>query len=79
MFRAERVVNPKQNQQEALMKINLARSSKKYDREAFFRMRLSLIKAIDPLTTAGNELQDLLLQCNHRAMEDRCLGADELE
>ncbi len=61
--------NPKQNQQEALMKINLARGSKKYDREAFFQMRLSLIKAIDPLTTAGNELQDMLLQCNHLAME----------
>ncbi len=65
--------NPKQNQQEALMKINLARGSKKYDREAFFRMRLSLIKAIDPLTTAGNELQDLLLQCNHLAMNGNYL------
>ena len=61
--------NPRQNQQEALMQINLARGSKKYDREAFFRMRVSLIKAIEPLTSAGNELQDLLLQCNYLAME----------
>ncbi len=61
--------NPKQNQQEALMKINLARGSKKYDRETLFRMRLSLIKAIDSSPAAGNELQDLLLQCNQLAME----------
>lgn len=61
--------NPKQNQQQALMKVSLARGSKKYNREELFRMRVSLVKAINPLTSDGNELQEILLKCNRLAME----------
>ncbi len=62
--------NPKQNQQEALMKIDLVRGSKKYDRETLFEMRIRLVKAIDPLTSDGTELQEVLLKCNALAMGD---------
>lgn len=60
--------NPRQNQQEALVKANFAKGSEKYDRNTLFDMRISLIKAINPLTSDGNELQEILLKCNSAAM-----------
>lgn len=60
--------NPKQDQQAARMKVQLVRESKKYDREALYAMRASLVKSIDPLTSAGNELQEILMKCNRLAM-----------
>lgn len=60
--------NPQQNQQEALMKIQLIKDSKKYNREELYEMRAKLVKNIDPLRSEGNELQEILLQCNRMAM-----------
>ncbi len=60
--------NPKQDQQAALMEVELVKASKKYDREALFQLRVALIKHIDPLTSEGNELQEVLLSCNRMAM-----------
>ncbi len=60
--------NPKQNQQQALMKLDLVKGSKKYDREALYRMRTTLVKAIDPLHSKGADLQEVLLKCNRMAM-----------
>lgn len=60
--------NPKQNQQEVLMKIQLVKDSSKYDRETLYKMRTALIKHIDPLKSAGNELQEVLMDCNRRVM-----------
>lgn len=60
--------NPKQNQQEARLKVKMVRDSPKYDRTALFEMRLQLIKAIDPLKSNGNELQEVLLNCNRQVM-----------
>lgn len=60
--------NPKQDQQKSLMKINLVKGSKKFDREKLFKMRTNLIKNIDPLRSEGNELQEILLKCNRMAM-----------
>jgi RNA polymerase sigma-70 factor, ECF subfamily len=60
--------NPKQNQQEALMKINLVKGSKKYDRTELYHMRADLVKAIDPLRSKGADLQQILLRCNSMAM-----------
>lgn len=60
--------NPQQNQQEALMKIEMVKDSKKYDREALYDMRAKLVKSIDPLRSKGNELQEILLNCNRLAM-----------
>lgn len=60
--------NPKQNQQEALMKLELVKKSKKYDREELYLLRANLVKAIDPLRSKGSELQEVLLNCNRIAM-----------
>lgn len=60
--------NPKQDQNEALMRVELYRKSNKYNRNELFKMRTGLVKAIDPLTSPGNELQEVLLNCNRMAM-----------
>ena len=60
--------NPKQNQQEALMKLDLVRDSKKYNREELYQLRANLVKSIDPLRNPGTELQEVLLNCNRMAM-----------
>ena len=62
--------NPKQNQQEAKMKVQLVKQANKLDKKALFRMRVELIKAIDPLKSPGNELQEILLDCNRMAMQE---------
>jgi RNA polymerase sigma-70 factor (ECF subfamily) len=60
--------NPKQNQQEALMKIDLVKGSSKYNREELYFMRANLVKVIDPLRSDGANLQEVLLKCNRIAM-----------
>ncbi len=60
--------NPKQNQQEELMKLDLVKGSKKFDRDELYRLRANLVKAIDPIRSNGSDLQDLLLRCNRIAM-----------
>lgn len=62
--------NPKQNQQEALMKIDMVKESSKYNREELYQMRKALVKNIDPLKSKGNELQEVLLNCNRMAMKE---------
>ncbi len=61
--------NPKENQQQALMKIDLVKGSKKYNRERLYQMRAELVKAIDPLHSPGADLQEILLGCNVKVME----------
>ena len=61
-------LNPKQNQQEALLKLALVKQSKKYNRAELYELRKNLVKAIDPLKSDGFELQDILLKCNQMAM-----------
>lgn len=60
--------NPKQNQQEALMKVKFARQADQKDQQELYQLRAQLVKAIDPLKSEGNELQQLLLDCNRMAM-----------
>lgn len=66
--------NPKQNQQEALMKLDIAKGSKKYDRQELYFMRINLVKAIDPIRSKGADLQDILLKCNRMAMGEITLN-----
>ncbi len=61
--------NPKQHQQQVLNEINMVKGSTKYNREELYNMRTNLVKAIDPLRSEGNELQEILLKCNTLAME----------
>ena len=60
--------NPKQNQQEALMKIKMVRQASQLDHKKLFNLRTELVKNIDPLKSAGNELQEILMRCNRMAM-----------
>lgn len=60
--------NPKQNQQEALMKLELVKASNKFNREELFDLRIKLVKAIDPLRSNGSELQDMLMKCTRQAI-----------
>ncbi|HMO41534.1 MAG TPA: sigma-70 family RNA polymerase sigma factor [Saprospiraceae bacterium] len=60
--------NPKENQQQALIKLDLAKGSKKYNRKELYHIRTALVKAIDPLRSKGSDLQEILLKCNSMAM-----------
>jgi RNA polymerase sigma-70 factor, ECF subfamily len=62
--------NPKQNQQAALMQLELVQASKKYDREKLYEMRAQLVSAIDPLRCNGSDLQDVIMQCTRQAIGD---------
>lgn len=60
--------NPKQQQQEALLQLKMVREADKKDQQTLFQLRTDLVKAIDPLRSSGNELQEVLLNCNRMAM-----------
>ncbi|GAB4396828.1 MAG: hypothetical protein OHK0053_11860 [Microscillaceae bacterium] len=62
------VHNPKQNQQEALMKLELVKASKKFNREELYELRANLVKAIDPLRSKGADLQDIIMKCTRKAI-----------
>lgn len=60
--------NPKQNKQEALNAIEMSNNSERYNRKELYSLRAKLVKAIDPLRSHGNELQEILMRCNRLAM-----------
>lgn len=60
--------NPKQNQQEAKMKVRMVKEASSKSQKDLFKMRLELVKAINPLKSSGNELQEALMNCNRLAM-----------
>ena len=57
------IFNPKQHQQEELMKLELVKASKKYNREELFALRTMLVKAIDPLHASGTDFHDAIMRC----------------
>ncbi len=65
------VFNPKQNQQEALMKLELVKASKKYNREQLFTLRTLLVKAIDPLHASGTDLHEEIMRCLRTAIGEK--------
>ena len=46
----------------------MVKDSQALDKMALYKMRVDLIKAIDPLKSDGNELQEILVNCNRMAM-----------
>ncbi len=60
--------NPQQDQRAALMKIEMVKASTKFDREQLYHLRTQLVRHLDPLKSTGNELQEMLLNCNRLAM-----------
>jgi RNA polymerase sigma-70 factor (ECF subfamily) len=57
------IFNPKHDQQEELMKLELVKASKKYNRDELFALRTLLVKAIDPLHASGTDLHDAIMKC----------------
>ncbi|MGX5817079.1 RNA polymerase sigma factor [Chitinophaga lutea] len=64
------IFNPKQDQQEQRMKLDLVKGSKKFNRAGLFDLRTKLVKAIDPLQSAGADLQDIIMRCTRTAVGD---------
>jgi RNA polymerase sigma-70 factor (ECF subfamily) len=62
------VHNPKQNQQAALMKLELVKANKKFNREELYDLRTQLVKNIDPLRSKGADLQDFIMKCTRKAI-----------
>lgn len=60
--------NPKQNQQQVLVELELVKASKHFNREQLLDLRTQLIKAIDPLRSKGSELQDAIMKCTRKAI-----------
>jgi RNA polymerase sigma-70 factor (ECF subfamily) len=57
------IFNPKHDQQAELMKLDLVKGSKKYNREELFTLRTLLVKAIDPLHASGTDLHESIMNC----------------
>lgn len=62
------IFNPKQNQQEELMKLDLVKASKKYNRDQRFELRALLVKGIDPLNAAGTDFHEEIMRCLRTAI-----------
>jgi RNA polymerase sigma-70 factor (ECF subfamily) len=65
------IFNPKQDQQEELMKLELVKASKKYNREQLFALRTLLVKAIDPLHAAGTDFHEEMMKCLRTAIGEK--------
>ncbi len=65
------IFNPKQNQQEELMKLELVKASKTFDRDQLFTLRTSLIKAIAPLHAAGTDFHEEVMCCLRTAIGEK--------
>ncbi len=63
-----KIFNPKQNQQEELMKLELVKASKKYNKEQLFTLRTLLVKAIYPLHAAGTDFHEEIMRCLRTAI-----------
>lgn len=56
------ILNPKQNQQEELMKIRMAENANKgQSGDRLYKMRMELIQSIDPLNAKGSDLHNYFL------------------
>lgn len=60
--------NPKQEQQAVKVAAKQLTPSQQAAQADLLSLRTKLIRAIDPLKSSGNELQEILLHCNRMAM-----------
>jgi RNA polymerase sigma-70 factor (ECF subfamily) len=65
------IFNPKQNQQQELMRLELVKASKKYNREQLYQLRTVLIKHIDPLNASGTDFHDEIMNCLKTAIGEK--------
>ena len=62
--------NPKENQQQTLVALDLVKGCRKYNRHELYRIRATLVKAIDPLRSEGADLEEMLMKCNRMVMRE---------
>ena len=58
--------NPKQNSQAELMKIKFVKEQQHHDTDQLYALRAELVRAIDPLHSAGTNLLEAFMRINHR-------------
>jgi len=63
------IYNPKQQAQEELVKIEMAREAERLDRRALFALRLQILRELDPFTSGGAALELHHLEHNRQLME----------
>ena len=63
------IFNPKQNEQEELVKIKMVRDAENVNKEKLFDLRMEILQEIDPFTSGAAELQLHHLEHNRRVME----------
>lgn len=58
--------NPKQNQQEALMRLQLVKEAATAGKEKLYRLRAQLAAGVDPLNAAGSDLHEVFMQLTRK-------------
>lgn len=61
--------NPQQNQQQAILDLDLVKASDKFNREELFELRARLVKTINPLQSSGSDLHEIIMKCARIAVE----------
>lgn len=64
------IFNPKQNFQEEVVKIDMAREAENVSKEKLFDLRMSILREIDPFTSKAATLQLHHLEQNRKVMEN---------
>jgi RNA polymerase sigma-70 factor, ECF subfamily len=64
------IFNPKQNTQEEIMKIEMAKVAEKGDKDYLLDLRLQIVKEIDPFNSYGSDFQIHHLEHNRKVMEN---------
>jgi len=62
------IYNPKQDQQLELMKLDLVKGSKKFEREKLYTLRAELVKGIDLQHGVGADLTEMLFRVTRKAI-----------
>lgn len=65
------IFNPKHDQQAELMKLELVKASKKFNREQLYALRTLLVKSIDPLHAAGTDFHEEIMKCLRTAIGEK--------
>lgn len=63
------IYNPKQNSQEEIVKIKMAREAEKSSKEELFKLRMKILEELDPFESGASELQLHHLEHNRGVME----------
>lgn len=62
------IYNPKQKEQEELMKIEMVKKVDSTGTRDLYEIRARLVSGIDPLRSEGADMQDIIMQCTRKAV-----------